>query len=196
MNEDNTAVVRVLSSGHPEFDRAVSYFNEARKVAKSSPCAIDNRGAIVVGTNGEIVGRGYNGPDREWGDWITTTCTKARCPYRNNNRPCPGLHAELRAILQAPGGTLEGAAVYHVKTDGNMRMIGSRSTCTTERKACPDCAPKLREVGIREIGIVVEVSEDGARRTEIHMCPIDGGQDNAYFYTAFRDLIDPISKAP
>jgi len=190
MNQDNTGVVRVLRNGHPEFDRAVDYFNEAREVAASSPCAIDKRGAIVVGANGEIAGRGYNGPDIEWGDWITTTCTEACCPYRNNNRPCPGLHAELRAILQAPRDTLRGAAVYHVKIDRNMRMVRSRSTCTRERKACPDCAPKLREVGIREIGIVVEVSEDGARPTEIHMCPIDGSQDNAYFYTAFRDLID------
>ena len=184
--------VRVLRKEDDGFSEAVRHFFRAAEVAKESPCAIDKRGAVVV-AGSERIGEGYNGPDKEWGKWVNTTCTKDYCPYDKKDGPCPGLHAELRAILGVPKQNLKDATVYHVKikkekTDEECRMVASRSICPhkgREGKACSDCAPKLREVGIREIGIVVNVSEDGTDIEEIHMCPMD-----AYYSTAFPGFLE------
>ena len=97
------------------------FFEEARKVATRATCNKAHCGAVIVTTNGEIIGRGYNAPPE--GDESQRMCDVEldKTIKQNNDKTCC-VHAEWNAIIDAlkhHGKKIEGATLYFMRVDDN-----------------------------------------------------------------------------
>jgi dCMP deaminase len=119
----------------PEWDE--TWMNIAKEFAQRSACIYYKVGAVIVKGN-HMVGSGYSGPPRG-----IEHCEEVGCHKRDEfgkrlppgSGQCRGSHAEINAIINAPGpkSDLEGAVIY----------------CTI--RPCLDCAKHLINAGIKEI---------------------------------------------
>jgi deoxycytidylate deaminase len=109
------------------------WFEQAVLVARGGLCLRAQCGSVIV-RNGEVVGRGHNGPPRD--DVSHRRCADAA--YDRMKKPKYDLtccvHAEWRAIMDAlvhEKGELEGSALYYVRLDETGKRKPSRNPFCT-----------------------------------------------------------------
>lgn len=119
----------------PSWD--TTWMNIAKEFARRSTCIYYKVGAVIV-KNNYLVATGYNGPPKSIEHCEEIGCHKKdefgnKMPSGSNQ--CRGSHAEINAIINAPGpkSDLEGASVY----------------CTI--RPCLECSKHLINGGIKEI---------------------------------------------
>ena len=112
------------------------YMSEAEIEARRSPCAKSKRGVIIV-NNGDIVGRGFNGPPRGI-ECEPDVCMSVCSHY--------AVHAEQNAILDAltNGRPLQGATMYHIK-------VKEGAAKPSERPDCGQCSKISIQAGVAEL---------------------------------------------
>jgi len=125
----------VKKNWRPSWDK--TWMDIAKIFAKRSACKYYKVGAIIVKQNC-IVGTGYNGPPKGIEHCEEIGCNKQ--DHNGNLLPsgsgkCRGSHAEINAIINAPGpkSDLEGATLY----------------CTY--RPCLNCSKHLINAGIKKI---------------------------------------------
>jgi len=125
------------------------FFEEARKVATRATCNKAHCGAVVVTTNGEIIGRGYNAPPE--GDESQRMCDIEldKTIKQNNDKTCC-VHAEWNAIIDAlkhHGKKIEGAILYFMRVDDNNGVTEAGDPY------CTVCSRLAMESGIKTFGL-------------------------------------------
>ena len=97
------------------------YLNVAKTVAERSTCFLYKEGAVLVSKDDKILSTGYNGAVHRCID-----CRKnGICTYEVetgnisdcSQEQCMGLHAEIRAILDAPRDALKDSVLYVYSED-------------------------------------------------------------------------------
>ena len=95
------------------------YFEEARQVAIHATCNQARCGSVIVATDGQIIGRGYNAPPQ--GDESQRMCdevfTSTKKP--NSDKTCC-VHAEWNAIIDAlkhHGDKIDGSTLYFMRVN-------------------------------------------------------------------------------
>ena len=131
-----------------------AYFELAARVADGALCRQARCGTVIV-KDGEVIGRGYNGPPLDLES--NRTCGRA-WDYANKlkyDKTCC-IHAEWRAILDAckrAGAQVEGSTLYF------MRIDEAGSFTDAGRPYCTVCSRLAMESGIAEFALW---NEDGA----------------------------------
>ena len=125
------------------------FFEEARKVATRATCNKAHCGAVIVTTNGEIIGRGYNAPPE--GDESQRMCDVEldKTIKQNNDKTCC-VHAEWNAIIDAlkhHGKKIEGATLYFMRVDDNNGVTEAGDPY------CTVCSRLAMESGIKTFGL-------------------------------------------
>lgn len=147
------------------------FFEEARKVATRATCNKAHCGAVIVTTNGEIIGRGYNAPPE--GDESQRMCDVEldKTIKQNNDKTCC-VHAEWNAIIDAlkhHGKKIEGATLYFMRVDDNNGVTEAGDPY------CTVCSRLAMESGIKTFGLW----NDGPQM-------IDASEYNLKSYEFFR----------
>lgn len=126
------------------------WFKEAGSVALSARCLRAKCGAIIVASDGVMIGSGYNAPPTD--DVLLQKCSNEN--YDRTKKPKYDLtccvHAEWRAIIDALKNNserLRGATLYYVRLgdDGNIRRSG--------QPFCTVCSRLALDVGIATFGL-------------------------------------------
>jgi deoxycytidylate deaminase len=131
-----------------ELDAIRPFFEAAAEVARKATCHKGHCGTVIV-KNGEIIGKGYNGP--AFDDEANRTCDNT---YDLSVKPkfdktcCT--HAEWRAIIdgcKSNAGKISGSILYFMRVDdaGNFTDAGD-PYCTT-------CSRLTLEAGIGEFAL-------------------------------------------
>jgi deoxycytidylate deaminase len=128
-----------------EEKEAISWMNEAAKVAKQALCLKAKCGTVIV-KNGQIIGRGYNAPplDREENRMCLEEYDFSGKP-KYDHTCC--MHAEWRAVFDAMKHNpheLEGSTLYFTRVDeeGNIKKSGE--------PFCTVCSRLTLDAGIGE----------------------------------------------
>lgn len=96
------------------------FMKQAQEVTNNSTCRRAQTGAVVVNTNDEVIGRGYNVTPK--GVHFPATCPRIQYNVpsgKNYSKTCRSIHAEPHAIADAglkncKDGTLFLAGHYHL----------------------------------------------------------------------------------
>lgn len=126
-----------------------AYFHEAIEEAKKATCERRKCGSVVVSVDGEILGRGWNGPPA--GDETQRRCGRKHeldPGFKSDKTCCP--HAEWRAIfvaLQYRPDDVMGATLYFAAVDevGNHVFAGE--------PYCTICSKIALDVGLSWFGL-------------------------------------------
>ncbi len=113
----------------------------AAEEAKKSTCKKSQRGVVIV-SNGEIIGRGYNKPTIEK---LCDPCIRENIKENRRVELCSAIHAEQMAILDAlkKCKNLEDSRMFHVAVkDGKMKF--------SEDTSCTVCSRIVLEAGIKD----------------------------------------------
>ena len=116
-----------------QLEKIRPFFQTAAEVAKKATCTRAKCGTVIV-KDGEIIGRGANGP--ALGDEANRTCDEVfdlSIKPKYDKTCC--IHAEWRAILDAcknHGREVEGATLYFMRIDdGGAFTDAGQPYCTT-----------------------------------------------------------------
>ena len=95
------------------------FFKQAQQVAQKATCSRAKCGAVIVATNGRVIGRGYNAPPL--GDESQRMCNVPldKTIKQNNDKTCC-VHAEWNAILDAlkhHADKVEGSTLYFMRVN-------------------------------------------------------------------------------
>lgn len=126
-----------------------SYFKQAAEVAVKATCNRAHCGAVIVATNGQIIGRGYNAPPL--GDESQRMCdAKLDQSIKQNNDKTCCVHAEWNAIIDA-------LTNYSSKVPGStlyfMRIDRSGGFTDAGQPYCTVCSRLALESGIATFGL-------------------------------------------
>jgi len=126
--------MRVLEGS--ELEEAIRYMNLAVKVAKTSPCRKEKRGAIIV-KNDSIIGQGVNEPPKPF---------KCEPSYCGDSCRVPAVHAEMNAIIDSieRGYNLKKSRMYHARTEDGILQ-------DSRKPRCADCSKHILKFGVEEI---------------------------------------------
>jgi dCMP deaminase len=128
----------------------------ARELAKRSLCTRDQVGALIIDSDGKVIGEGYNGPPRNY--WhanqvCTAWCQRSQVGVDDAVFPetisrdysdCPSLHAEANALMMS---------------DRTLRIGG---TIYITSHVCMNCAKLIANSGLKYV--IVETTEEHAHR--------------------------------
>lgn len=125
------------------------YFEQAIEEAKKATCERRKCGSVVVSVDGEILGRGWNGPPA--GDEAQRRCgrkSELHLEFKSDKTCCP--HAEWRAIfaaLRTRPDDIVGATLYFAAVDevGNHVFVGE--------PYCTICSKIALDVGLSWFGL-------------------------------------------
>ena len=122
------------------------YLKMALAKTGASPCQRKKVGAVLVGSDGQILSTGSNAPPPG-----TDPCSA--CPRDAGNMPenigydvCLTVHAEQNCLLQAAGRT-EGSTIYLATVDNSTGAI-------IPRLPCPICARLLVQAGVKDVVVL------------------------------------------
>lgn len=126
-----------------------SYFKQAAEVAVKATCNRAHCGAVIVATNGQIIGRGYDAPPM--GDESQRMCdAKLDQSIKQNNDKTCCVHAEWNAIIDA-------LTNYSSKVPGStlyfMRIDRSGGFTDAGQSYCTVCSRLALESGIGTFGL-------------------------------------------
>ena len=125
------------------------YFHKALAEAQKAMCERRKCGSIVVSAEGEVIGRGWNGPPA--GDKSQRRCGRKSelHPYFKSDKTCC-VHAEWRAIFEALRNVPEkivGSTLYFAACDEKgEHVFAGRPYCTI-------CSKMALDVGIAWFGL-------------------------------------------
>ena len=126
------------------------WFKEAGRIALGALCLRAKCGAVIVASDGVMIGSGYNAPPTD--DVSVRKCLSKN--YDRTKKPKYDLtccvHAEWRAIIDALKNDAEkvrGATLYYVRLsdEGNIRPSG--------KPFCTVCSRLALDVGISAFGL-------------------------------------------
>lgn len=125
------------------------YFKQAQQVAQRAICNRAHCGAVIVSTEGRIIGRGYNAPPL--GDESQRMCDVEldKTIKQNNDKTCC-VHAEWNAILDAlktNGDKIEGSTLYFMRVGDEGEFTGSG------KPYCTVCSRLALQSGIAQFGL-------------------------------------------
>jgi len=125
------------------------YFHQAGTVAAHATCNRAHCGAIIVTTDGEIIGRGYNAPPE--GDESQRMCEAPlnKSIKQSNDKTCC-VHAEWNAIIDAlkhHGSKVEGSTLYF------MRVNEQDDFTEAGQPYCTVCSRLAMQSGIATFGL-------------------------------------------
>ena len=125
------------------------YFEEARDVALLATCNRAHCGAVIVSTDGQIIGKGFNAPPL--GDESQRMCDVEldKSIKQNNDKTCC-VHAEWNAILDAlkrHGNKIQGSTLYFMRVGDNGEFTGAG------KPYCTVCSRLALESGISVFGL-------------------------------------------
>lgn len=157
-------LMTVYTNGMTHIDHE-KYFTLAAEVAKRATCKRAKCGSIVVTSQGEVIGRGYNAPPLE--DETQRTCEvewDLTIKPKYDKTCC--VHAEWNAVLDAcknSGDKIEGATLYFMRIDdqGNFTEAGE--------PYCTVCSRLALQSGVATFGLwnggpeMIEMGEYNAR---------------------------------
>lgn len=137
------------------------YIEIAKAVSLRSTCLKKHYGCIVV-KNDEVISTGFNGPVR--GEDHCWQCTKASGNGdMEEYAQCPGVHAEMNALLAASRQEMLGADLYLAGFD-----VKSVEPIECEAWPCEICLRLIKNAGINRIinksGVIYMRSDDGILR--------------------------------
>ena len=125
------------------------YFQEAQAVAQRATCSRARCGAIIVSTDRQIIGRGYNAPPL--GDEAQRMCEVEldQSIKQNNDKTCC-VHAEWNAIIDAlkhHAEKIAGSTLYFMRVDeaGEYTQAG--------QPYCTVCSRLALESGVQSFGL-------------------------------------------
>ncbi|MBE3605037.1 hypothetical protein IMX07_15580 [bacterium] len=125
------------------------YFKEAGRVAHKATCNRAHCGAIIVSSEGRIIGKGYNAPPL--GDEGQRMCDAQldQSIKKNNDKTCC-VHAEWNALISAlkeHGDMVDGSTLYFMRVDedGNFTEAGE--------PYCTVCSRLALESGVATFGL-------------------------------------------
>lgn len=125
------------------------YFHEAIAEARKATCGRRFCGGVVVSVEGEVIGRGWNGPPA--GDESQRRCgrkSELHPDFKSDKTCCP--HAEWRAIfnaLRSAPGKVIGSTLYFAACDENGEHIFAGEPY------CTICSKMALDVGIVGFGL-------------------------------------------
>lgn len=145
------------------------YFILAGEEAKKALCLRDHCGAVIISSNGIIIGRGYNAPSSD--DVRNRKCDlelrESRKP--KSDRTCC-IHAEWRAIIGAlkTKESLSGSTLYFTRIDeeGKLKRSGD--------PYCTVCSRLALDVGIEYFALW--------QKEGIRLYPTDEYNDLSYTF--------------
>jgi hypothetical protein len=130
-------------------DATIEYFEAARRTAELATCERARCGAVIVSSDGQIIGKGYNAPPL--GDESQRMCMTVLDPMikQNNDKTCC-VHAEWNAILDAlrrHGDKVKGATLYFMRVNevGAFTQAGE--------PYCTVCSRFAMESGLAQFGL-------------------------------------------
>jgi len=116
-------------------------FTELIAIAKNATCARSKCGSIVVATNGEVIGRGYNSPPGEHEGQRRCGNEKSEYNIKVTDKTCC-VHAEQRALFDAlrnGTGKIAGSTLFFLRcTAENEPMHAGSPYCTICSKMALD----------------------------------------------------------
>jgi deoxycytidylate deaminase len=125
------------------------YFKEAGNVAQKATCNRAHCGAIIVSSDGRIIGKGYNAPPL--GDEGQRMCdTELDQSIKKNNDKTCCVHAEWNALIDAlkhHGADVEGSTLYFMRVDENGRFTEAGEPY------CTVCSRLALESGVALFGL-------------------------------------------
>ncbi len=133
----------------PELELVLPYFEAAAEVAKEATCLRAKCGSVIVASDGEIIGRGYNAPPL--GDETQRTCNEV---WDYTKKPKFDLtccvHAEWNSCIDAlrnHPNKIGGSALYFMRIDENGGFTGGGEPyCTT-------CSRFTMQTGVAEFAL-------------------------------------------
>ena len=125
------------------------FFEEARKTALMATCNRAHCGSVIVSTDGQIIGHGYNAPPL--GDESQRMCDVEldKTIKQNNDKTCC-VHAEWNAILDAlkhHADKVEGSTLYFMRVGEAGEFTGSG------KPYCTVCSRLAMQSGIAQFGL-------------------------------------------
>jgi len=128
------------------------FMTVALSVASRASCIKIQTGAVIV-KNKRILSTGYNGfPPGMETCFENGECRKKRMGLdwnQKNSGECFTVHAEVNALIQAPGDKIRGGTLYSVLYP------------------CADCAKNIAGAGIKEVVYLRNYKEKGSQTAEI-----------------------------
>jgi len=125
------------------------FFEEARKVAVMATCNRAHCGAVIVATDGQIIGKGYNAPPQ--GDEAQRMCdVEFHSPLKPKSDKTCCVHAEWNAIIDAlkrHGDKIDGSTLYFMRVNDAHEFTGAGVPW------CTVCSRLALESGIAEFGL-------------------------------------------
>ena len=125
------------------------HFAEAQQVAQRATCNQAHCGSVIVATDGEIIGRGYNAPPLRDESQRMCSGTFDLSLKPSSDKTCC-VHAEWNAIIDAlknHGTKVEGSTLYFMRVDkdGGITEAGE--------PWCTVCSRLALESGIKQFGL-------------------------------------------
>lgn len=124
------------------------FFEEAAREAMKALCLKDKCGSVVV-IDGEIVGRGFNGPPLNDANWRKCHLNLVHSQKPKSDRTCC-VHAEVRAItsaLMGRGQLLTGGTLYFTRVDEAGEILRSGPPY------CTLCSRAALEAGLKNFAL-------------------------------------------
>jgi dCMP deaminase len=134
------------SSERPGWDETWMAFAES--IALRSKCCRAQVGCVIVSSDQEVIGAGYNGPSPNYpaDGSCALWCPRGRGEGGTDNTydNCPSVHAEANCVVRCDYSRIHGATVY------------------TTRSTCFQCAKLLSAAGV--VRVVHRVLDSDAHR--------------------------------
>lgn len=126
-----------------------AYFDLAQEVAKKATCLRAQCGSVIIASDGQVIGEGYNAPPL--GDESQRMCEAVldQSIKQNNDKTCC-VHAEWNAILDAMNrhaDKVPGSTLYF------MRINDSGEKTEAGEPYCTVCSRLALESGIAVFGL-------------------------------------------
>ncbi|MDE1827642.1 MAG: hypothetical protein KGH65_00565 [Candidatus Micrarchaeota archaeon] len=125
---------------------AEEYMLEAAEAASQASCQRHKCGSVIVGSDGTIIGRGFNSPPANREDQRRCGNEKELYNKRVTDKTCC-VHAEQRAIIEALKTNptkIVGSRLYFIRLDErNLPTRAGKPYCTI-------CSKMALDVGIKE----------------------------------------------
>ena len=126
-----------------------NYFTEAGRVAEQATCYRAHCGAIIVASDGQVIGRGYNAPPL--GDESQRQCNVShRLDVKRKSDKTCCVHAEWNAILNALQDhpkEVAGSTLYFMRVDEQGRFTEAG------QPYCTVCSRLALQSGIKTFGL-------------------------------------------
>ena len=125
------------------------FFIEAQKIAQQATCSRAKCGSVIVSTDGEVIGRGFNAPPNNDESQRMCDVTLDKTIKQNNDKTCC-VHAEWNAIIDAlkhHGDKIDGSTLYFMRVgeDGEFTEAGD--------PYCTVCSRLALESGVKTFGL-------------------------------------------